>query len=138
MTLDIEASEKAIDKLADNLNLGRLEAAEGALTIINSNMANAIRAKTVQKGIDPRNFSLVAFGGAGPLHGAEVAAMLNIPEVVVPPHPGITSAAGLLTTDLKYDQIKTEFQVPLGCRLWHSFSTKSVSMFASFLKPNDV
>lgn len=111
MTLDIEASEKAIDKLADNLNLGRLEAAEGALTIINSNMANAIRAKTVQKGIDPRKFSLVAFGGAGPLHGAEVAAMLNIPEVVVPPHPGITSAAGLLTTDLKYDQIKTEFQV---------------------------
>jgi N-methylhydantoinase A len=74
-------------------------------------MANAIRAKTVQKGLDPRGFSMVAFGGAGPLHGAEVAAMLNIPELVVPPHPGITSAAGLLTTDLKYDQIKTEFQV---------------------------
>ncbi len=111
MALDIEASENVIDKLADGLNLDRLEAAEGTLTIINSNMANAIRAKTIQKGIDPRGFSLVAFGGAGPLHGAEVAAMLNIPEVVVPPHPGITSAAGLLTTDLKYDQIKTEFQV---------------------------
>ena len=74
-------------------------------------MANAIRSKTVQKGLDPRDFSLVAFGGAGPLHGAEVAAMLDVPEVVVPPHPGITSAAGLLTTDLKYDQIMTAFQV---------------------------
>jgi N-methylhydantoinase A len=53
----------------------------------------------------------VAFGGAGPLHGAEVAALLSIPEVIVPPHPGITSAVGLLTTDLKYDSIRTEFQV---------------------------
>ena len=74
-------------------------------------MANAIRSRTVQKGIDPRGFALVAFGGAGPLHGAEVAAMLDIPEVIVPPYPGITSAMGLLTTDLKYDVIRTEFQV---------------------------
>ena len=111
MALDIKAAEKVIDDLAERLGIGRFEAAEGVLTIMNSNMANAIRAKTVQKGIDPRGFSLVAFGGAGPLHGAEVADMMGIPEVVVPPHPGITSAAGLLTTDLKYDQIKTEFQV---------------------------
>ena len=110
MALNTSSAEAVIDKLADQLGLARLEAAEGVLTIINSNMANAIRSKTVQKGLDPRDFSLVAFGGAGPLHGAEVAAMLNIPEVVVPPHPGITSAAGLLTTDIKYDQIKTEFQ----------------------------
>ena len=81
------------------------------LTVINSNMANAIRSRTVQKGIDPREFALVAFGGAGPLHGAEVAAMLGIPEVIVPPYPGITSAMGLLTTDLKYDTIRTQFQV---------------------------
>ena len=90
---------------------GKLEAAEGVLTVINSNMANAIRSRTVQKGIDPRDFALVAFGGAGPLHGAEVAAMLGIPEVIVPPYPGITSAMGLLTTDLKYDAIRTQFQV---------------------------
>jgi N-methylhydantoinase A len=56
----------------------------------------------VQKGIDPREFALVAFGGAGPLHGVEVAAMLGFAEVIVPPYPGITSAMGLLTTDLKY------------------------------------
>ncbi len=74
-------------------------------------MANAIRSRTVQKGIDPRGFALVAFGGAGPLHGAEVAQMLEIPEVLVPPYPGITSAMGLLTTDFKYDAVRTQFQV---------------------------
>lgn len=111
MALDEAAAHRAIAELAKQVKLDKLEAAEGVLTILNSNMANAIRAKTVQKGLDPRSFALVAFGGAGPLHGAEVAAALNIPEVVIPPHPGITSAAGLLTTDLKYDQIKTEFQV---------------------------
>jgi N-methylhydantoinase A len=64
----------------------------------------------VQKGIDPRGFALVAFGGAGPLHGAEVARSLGIPEIIVPAYPGITSAVGLLTTDLKYDAVRTEFQ----------------------------
>ncbi|MEE8535935.1 MAG: hydantoinase/oxoprolinase family protein, partial [Kiloniellales bacterium] len=111
MVLHPAAAEQAIDRLAVTLGLDRQAAAEGVLTILNNNMANAIRAGTVQKGLDPRGFSLVAFGGAGPLHGAEVAALLDIPEVIVPPHPGITSAAGLLTTDLKYDGIKTEFQV---------------------------
>ena len=111
MTLDLAAAEDAIGKLTDRLGLAEEAVAEGILTIINNSMANAIRARTVQKGLDPRGFSLVAFGGAGPLHGAEVAAMLDIPEVVVPPYPGLTSAAGLLTTALKYDEIKTQFQV---------------------------
>jgi N-methylhydantoinase A len=111
MTLDEPAARRAIGELARRLGLDDLAAAEGVLTILNSNMANAIRSRTVQKGIDPRTFSLVAFGGAGPLHGADVAAILGIPEVVVPPHPGITSAVGLLTTDLKYDAVRTEFQV---------------------------
>ena len=79
--------------------------------MLNANMANAIRARTVQKGIDPRQYALVASGGAGPLHGAEVAQMLGIPEVVVPPYPGINSAIGLLTTDLKYDVVRTAFLV---------------------------
>ena len=93
------------------LDLSLEEAAEGILTIVNANMANAISSRTVQKGLDPRDFALVAFGGAGPLHGAEVARALGIPEIVVPPYPGITSAVGLLTTDLKYDAVRTEFQV---------------------------
>ncbi len=111
MSLDAGAAARVIDDLAARLDLDRREAAAGVLTIVNANMANAIRARTVQKGLDPRQFTLVAFGGAGPLHGAEVADMLAIPEVIVPAHPGLTSAAGLLTTDLKYDAIKTEFQV---------------------------
>ena len=74
-------------------------------------MAGAIRSRTVQKGRDPREFTLVAFGGAGPLHAAEVAESLGIPEVIVPPYPGITSAMGLLTSDLKYDQMRTVFMV---------------------------
>jgi N-methylhydantoinase A len=111
MKLDDAASHRVIDELAGRLGFAKLEAAEGVLTVINSNMANAIRSRTVQKGVDPREFALVAFGGAGPLHGAEVAGMLGIPEVIVPPFPGITSAMGLLTTDLKYDAIRTQFQV---------------------------
>jgi N-methylhydantoinase A len=111
MRLDEVAAHRAIEELANEISLGKLEAAEGVLTVINSNMANAIRSRTVQKGVDPREFALVAFGGAGPLHGAEVAQMLSIPEVIVPPYPGITSAMGLLTTDLKYDAIRTQFQV---------------------------
>ena len=74
-------------------------------------MARAIRSRTIEKGHDPREFSLVAFGGAGPLHAAELADSLEIPEVLVPPHPGITSAGGLLTSDLKYDQMRTVFQL---------------------------
>lgn len=110
MGLDVEASKRVISELADKLKLSPQEAAEGVLTILNANMANAIRSRTVQKGIDPRGFALVAMGGAGPLHGAEVARMLSIPEVLVPPFPGITSAMGLLTTDLKYDLTRTQFQ----------------------------
>jgi len=111
MKLDESAAHRAIEGLADALGVNKLDAAAGVLTVINSNMANAIRSRTVQKGIDPREFALVAFGGAGPLHAVEVAAMLGFPEVIVPPYPGITSAMGLLTTDLKYDIIRTEFQV---------------------------
>jgi len=111
MTLDEAGSRRVVGDLAQRLNMSVNETAEGILTIINSNMANAIRSRTVQKGIDPRGFALVAFGGAGPLHGVEVARMLGIPEVIVPPFPGITSAMGLLTTDLKYDLTRTQFQV---------------------------
>ena len=111
MTLNAEAAERAVAAFAETVGLPLLEAAEGILTIVNANMANAIRSRTVQKGIDPRGFALVAMGGAGPLSGAEVAAMLSIPEVLVPPYPGITSAMGLLITDLKYDAIRTQFQV---------------------------
>ncbi len=111
MALDAAVARRAIQALADQLGMSELEAAEGIVTILNSNMANAIRSRTVQKGIDPRAYALVAFGGAGPLHGAEVARLLGIPECIIPPYPGITSAVGLLTTDVKYDATRTAFQV---------------------------
>src|SRR3954469_2812735 len=111
MKLDRDAAVAAVCRLADELGLPLEEAAEGIVTIANSNMARAIRSRTIEKGHDPREFALVAFGGAGPLHAAEVAESLGIPEVLVPPYPGITSAAGLLTSDLKYDQMRTVFQL---------------------------
>ncbi|PLR80395.1 methylhydantoinase [Bacillus canaveralius] len=111
MKIYSNAAYKVIDELAEQLSLSRERTAEGILQIMNNNMANAIRERTIQKGEDPREFSLVAFGGAGPLHAVDVAKILNIPEVIVPLYPGINSATGLLTTDLKYDVIKTEFML---------------------------
>jgi len=111
MSLNVAGAEKVVGEIAETMGLGIDEAAVGIITVLNSNMANAIRSRTVQKGIDPRDFSLMAFGGAGPLHGAEVADMLGIPEVIVPAYPGITSALGLLASELKYDSIRTQFQV---------------------------
>jgi N-methylhydantoinase A/oxoprolinase/acetone carboxylase beta subunit len=111
MKLDVAAAEGVIDGLASQLGLSRQETAEGILTLANANMAQTIRSITVERGRDPRDFTLVAFGGAGPLHAAELAAMLNVPEVLIPPHPGITSATGLLTSDLRYDLMRTVFMV---------------------------
>ena len=109
MTIYPEKAFAAVQKLADRMGLDLYETAAGILTIVNNNMANAIRSRTIQKGQDPRKFALVAQGGAGPLHAAEVALSLGIPEVIVPRYPGITSAMGLLTTDLKHDLIQNEF-----------------------------
>jgi N-methylhydantoinase A len=111
MRLDRDRAVQAVQGLADRLGLDLLQAAEGIVTVANANMARAIRSRTIQKGHDPRDFTLVAFGGAGPLHAAEVADSLGVPEVLVPPYPGITSATGLLTSDLKYDQMRTVFMV---------------------------
>lgn len=83
MKLDLEAAQKVIGALAAQLGRTPEETAEGALTVLNSNMANAIRSRTVQKGIDPRNFTLSGFGGAGPLHAAEVAGMLGVRRVLI-------------------------------------------------------
>jgi N-methylhydantoinase A len=109
MRLDRDLAVAAVQRLADKLGLGPIETAEGIVTIANANMSGAIRSRTVQKGHDPREFALVAFGGGGPTQAAEVAESLGIPEVIVPPFPGITSAMGLLTSDLKYDQMRTVF-----------------------------
>jgi N-methylhydantoinase A len=73
-------------------------------------MANGIRRVTIQRGQDPREFSLIAFGGAGPMHAADVARMLQIPEVIIPSHPGATSAWGLVTVDSVHDFVRSHIQ----------------------------
>jgi N-methylhydantoinase A len=111
MVLHPGPAHAAVDALAGRLGMSSSETAEGIVTVANANMAGAIRERTVQRGLDPREFALVAFGGAGPLHAAELADILEIPEVIIPPYPGITSAMGLLTTDLRYDMMRTVFML---------------------------
>jgi N-methylhydantoinase A/oxoprolinase/acetone carboxylase beta subunit len=103
LELDRDRAEAAVATLGEQLGLSALETAAGIVRIVNENMAAALRMKTVQRGLDPRQFLLCSFGGAGPLQAAELARILEIPEVLVPPNPGVTSAAGLLTSDLRYD-----------------------------------
>jgi N-methylhydantoinase A/oxoprolinase/acetone carboxylase beta subunit len=109
MKLDVAAARRAIGTLSDALEITADETAAGILRVVNANMAEAIRSRTIRRGLDPREFALVAFGGAGPLHAVEVAAILGIPEVVVPPYPGLTSAVGLVGTQTRYDQIRSAF-----------------------------
>jgi N-methylhydantoinase A len=111
MTIEPGLAAEAVERLSGQLGLSLEETAAGVVTLVNHNMANAIRSRTIQKGHDPRRFTLVAFGGAGPLHAAEVARSLGIPQVLVPVYPGLTSAIGLLSTDLKYDLIQNEFML---------------------------
>jgi N-methylhydantoinase A len=104
MTLDKGKAEEALrTRLADPLGLSVTEAAEAMLEVANANMADAIRLISVRRGYDPREFALVCFGGAGPLHGAALARELSIPTVLVPPHPGTTSALGCLLVDIRHD-----------------------------------
>lgn len=109
LRLDGEAAAEAVERLAGALDMDREATAAGILEIIDHQMANAIRALTVQRGLDPRRLTLVAFGGAGPLHAVSVARTLGVRDVLIPPYPGISSAIGLLTTDIKYDHLATEF-----------------------------
>ena len=89
------------------LGLKLEEAAEGIIRVINAVMAKAIRRLSVEKGYDPREFTLVSFGGAGPLHATMLAAELQIPRVLVPLAPGVSSSLGLLTADFRHDFVRT-------------------------------
>lgn len=104
LKIDPDLSYKAIkEKIADPLGLSVKDAALGIIRIVNNNMALAIRSNSVAKGVDPREYMLMPFGGAGPVHGPALAEEVNAKGVIAPPAPGITSAAGLLTTNLKYE-----------------------------------
>ena len=96
-----------LDRLASPLGMSVEEAAEGIVRVVNAGMIKGIRVVSVAKGYDPREFCLVTFGGAGPVHAAELAAELDIPRVLVPIAPGVTSALGLLMADLRNDLVRT-------------------------------
>ena len=87
-----------------------VEEAAGAIKILTHNMVQAIEINSVRRGYDPRDFALVAFGGGGPLFACDIARELGIPAVVIPTAPGLTSALGLLTTDVAYEQSRTTMQ----------------------------
>ncbi len=99
MQLDVAAAEAAVDELAAVLDRSRVELADGILDIAATNMRQAIRLVTVEKGYDPRDFALVCYGGAGPLFATRLARELGLERTVVPPAPGVLSAAGLLIAD---------------------------------------
>ena len=108
MRLDVEASRAAVKRIADAMGLDSIEqAAEGILAIVNENMAGALRLVSVQRGHDPREFALVAYGGAGPLHANAVAKLMGSFPVIVPPAPGLLCALGDLVADFRDEFAQT-------------------------------
>ena len=103
MKLNYNECSAVLKNLAQKLSISEIELAEGILSIINAKMADAIRTITVKQGIDPREFTLVAFGGAAPMHGVWLAEELEINEIIVPNDPGTFSAWGMLQTDIRRD-----------------------------------
>jgi N-methylhydantoinase A len=106
LELDPRAASASIGRIGQVLGEGADEVASNALVLINSQMSRAINIVSRERGLDPREFALVAFGGAGPMHAAELAEMVGIRRVIVPLHPGLFSAIGMLATDMKYSEVR--------------------------------
>jgi N-methylhydantoinase A len=107
--LDSAAAEAAVDRVAASLGLSRLEAAAGIYRMINLKMADGIRLTTLRRGVDPRRYALLSFGGAAGLHAAEVARELEIKRIIVPIAASVLSAWGMLTSDLRYEVSRTHY-----------------------------
>ncbi|MCD2204566.1 hydantoinase/oxoprolinase family protein [Halobacterium sp. KA-6] len=107
MTLNVDAARDALEPLADEFGTSVREAAHGILQVVNSNMANALKQVSIRRGHDPRDFAMVASGGAGPLHAATLGRELGVKETVIPRAPGQFSAWGMLMTDLRKDFART-------------------------------
>src|SRR5699024_3083049 len=107
MSLNKEAALKAMQPLCDQFGYNEYDAANAILKVANANMCDALRLISVRKGYDPRDFALVAFGGAGALHSAYLAKEMNIPNVIIPPFPGVAAALGCLLVDVRHDITQT-------------------------------
>ncbi|MBM4256530.1 MAG: hydantoinase/oxoprolinase family protein [Deltaproteobacteria bacterium] len=107
MSLNVEAAKEAVERIGKKIGLDVYRAAQGILDIVNENMHGALRLVSVQRGYDPRNFALVAFGGAGPLHANAVAKLIGSYPVIVPPAPGILCATGDVGCDYREEFART-------------------------------
>ena len=105
--LDVEGARAAIGRLGEQLGLGIEATAEAILAIVNQNMAGRTRLLSIERGYDPRDFALVIFGGAGPLHGAAIIREVGIRTMIVPPAPGVLCAMGCVVADVRYDVSRT-------------------------------
>jgi len=115
MKLDLERARRIVqEQLAKPLNITVEEACAAVVEVANANMLKMLRIVTVEKGCDPADFTIVAFGGNGAVHGIELAADLGVREVIVPPAPGLLSAQGLLVADIRYDFRQTHVEAVLG------------------------
>ena len=106
-TLDLNAAKDAVCGLGKLLSLGPEETAEAILTLVNHTMAGRTRLLSVEQGLDPRDFAFVAFGGAGPLHGAAIMREVGISSMLVPPEPGVLCATGCVIADIRHDLSRT-------------------------------
>ncbi|MGF7147770.1 N-methylhydantoinase A [Sphingomonas zeicaulis] len=129
LKLDASLARKAIEGFAADFGLSGEAMAQGILDVINEQMANAIRTITVRRGIDPRTFALVAYGGAGPMHAADIARLLGIGTIVVPRAAGAFSAWGMLQSDLVHDRAET-ILVPAADLDWSALDTRFAAMEA--------
>jgi N-methylhydantoinase A len=111
LALDDAAAADAVDVIAGRLKMGRGEAADGIIAVAIANAIRALRRVSVERGVDPRDCTLVAFGGAGPLHASRLLREMGMRAVVVPPHPGLFSARGLIASNLRVDQSQTVLRV---------------------------
>ena len=105
--LDVEGSRRAVRALGDKLSLGMEQTAEAILAVVNQRMAGRIRLMSIERGLDPRDFAMVAFGGAGPLHGGALIREVGISTMLVPLYPGVLCALGCVYADLRYDLSQT-------------------------------
>jgi N-methylhydantoinase A len=114
MPLDPQLARQALARLGGGLELDAVETASAMVRVCNENMANAIRILTVEQGTDPRDHALVAFGGAGPTHACEIADVLGIRHVLVPPVPGLCSAFGALAAGARVDAVRSVYLTDVG------------------------
>lgn len=117
MTLDVAAAARAFEPLAQSMHVDVHRAAQAVLDVVNGNMLGALRIATVQKGLNPRDFALVSFGGAGGLHANALAAALGSFPVIIPPEPGVLSALGFVAADVRNEFARAHFQPLLGAAL---------------------